>query len=330
MSRRYTGAETAWLAANYHAGTINDTLDAFEREFGRRPSKQGIFVKANKMGLHKDAHGSERHVPAQRIVRWSSPECAEMEAWMLEHDTGESVYATIDAFEAEFGIRLNRSQVSGFRASHGTSKRKSHGGGRPALPVGTERVGKDGYIVVKTRMYPKVPQSKDNWRFKHHLAYERAHGWIPHGSVVMFADGDKRNFDPANLVAVPRKYIGMLNNPELPEWHDAETLKAVMAWLDLHQATIDAIHRQRRRCRVCGEWFVERDDQRGRPKPVQTCPRCIASGVKWAGDRSVGRGTCIVCGREYDKAKRNQKRCPECIAEHPTLSPAQHARRNAC
>lgn len=328
--RRYTPDETAWLEANYHAGTINDTLDSFERAFGWRPSKQGVFVKANRMGLHKDRHGHERRVPAQRTMRWSSPEFAEMEAWMLEHDTGESVFGTIEAFEAEFGIRLNRSQVSGFRASHGTSKRVSHGGGKPALPIGTEREGKDGRIMVKTRMYPKVPSSKDNWRFKHHLVYERAHGWIPHGHVVMFADGDIRNFDPANLVAVPRKYIGMLNNPELPEWHDAATLKAVIAWLDLHVATIDAVHRQRRRCRVCGEWFVERDDQRGRPRPVQTCPRCLAAGIKWTGDPAGNKGTCIVCGREYTKRTVRQKRCPECIAEHPKMAPAQHARRNAC
>ena len=327
--RRYTPDETAWLAANYHAGTINDTLDSFERAFGWRPSKQGVFVKANRMGLHKDRHGHERRVPAQRTMRWSSPEFAEMEAWMLEHDTGESVFGTIEAFEAEFGIRLNRSQVSGFSASHGTSKRKSHGGGRPVLPIGTEREGKDGRIMVKTRMYPKVPSSKDNWRFKHHLVYERAHGWIPHKHVVMFADGDIRNFDPANLVAVPRKYIAMLNNPELPEWHDAETLKAVIAWLDLHVATIDAVHRQRRRCRVCGEWFVERDDQRGRPRPVQTCPRCLAAGIKWTGDPAGNRGTCIVCGGEYTKRTVRQKRCPECIAEHPKLGPAQHARRKA-
>ena len=34
MTRAYTPAEESWLREHYHAGPINDTLDAFEREFG--------------------------------------------------------------------------------------------------------------------------------------------------------------------------------------------------------------------------------------------------------------------------------------------------------
>ena len=325
--RRYTPEECDWIVEHYHAGTIHDTLDAFEAEFGWRPGRQGLYLKAGKLGVRKDTHGHERHVPAQKRMRWSQPEFAEMRQWMLDNDRGETVFATIDAFEERFGIRLNRTQVSQFRQSHGTGKRVSHGGGRPPRPIGAETEGKDGYIKVKVRMYPRVPGSKDNWRFKHHLVYERAHGWIPHGHVVMFADGDKRNFDPDNLVAVHRKYIAMLNNPDLPEYHDAETLKAALAWLDLHVATIDAIHRQERTCMVCGERFVERDDQRGRQVTVRTCPRCCAAGLRWAGDRNAGKGTCVVCGREYDKRTRRQKRCPGCIAAEPKLSPGAHARK---
>jgi hypothetical protein len=283
--RRYTEQEKAWIAANYSVGTINDTLDSFEAEFGWRPSKNGLYVHANRNGMHKRQYLDDRATKAQRAIRWSSPACAEMREWMLEHDTGESVYMTIDAFESEFGIRLNRSQVSRFRSTHGTSKRVSHGGGKPSKPVGSERVGKDGYLMVKVAEWPTVPCSKDNWRFKHHLVYEQHHGEIPAGHVVMFADRDTRNFDPSNLVAVPRRYIGMLNNPDLPDYNDAETLKACMAWLDLHCATIDAIHRQERTCKVCGRRFTEREDQRGRSKTVQTCPTCLAQGKKWKGER---------------------------------------------
>ena len=211
---RYTRAETEWLRENYHAGTINDTLDAFEREFGRRPSRQGMFVKANKMGLRKDRHGGERSARAQKRMRWSSPEFEMEREWMIANDTDESVFGTIDAFEKEFGIRLTRYQVSLFRSTYGTSKRVSHGGGKPNKAVGSTRMGKDGYLMVKVREWPDVPCSKDNWRFLHHVVWEESNGRpLPDGWTVLFADRDKSNFDPDNLVAIPRKYICQLNNP---------------------------------------------------------------------------------------------------------------------
>lgn len=331
MTRTYTAAEESWLREHYHAGTINDTLDAFEREFGRRPSKQAIFVKANKMGLRKDRHDKERYEPAQARIRWSEPAFADMREWMLANDAGESVLATIDAFEAEFGIRLNRAQVSRFRSVYGTKRRTSHGGGKPNKPVGSERMGKDGYVMVKVREWPTVPQTKDNWVFKHHLVWEQANGRpLPDGYTVFFADGDKRNFDPDNLVALPRKYIGQLNNPELPKYRDRESLLACVALCDMRSAVMDAEAARPSECAVCGATFTPTEKQRAYPSPVQTCPDCVAAGKKARGARGDGEPTeCVVCGETFPRTQANQRRCPACKAARPKLSPKQHAARFA-
>ena len=290
MTRTYTPDEEAWLREHYHAGTINDTLDAFEREFGRRPTKQALFVKCNKMGLRKDRHHDERYEPAQQRIRWSEPRFAHMREWMLANDTGESVFATIEGFEREFGIRLNRAQVSRFRSVYGETRRKSHGGGKPNKPVGSERLGKDGYIMVKVAEWPTVPQSKDNWKFRHVLAWEQANGRpLPDGYVVMFADHDKRNFDPDNLVALPRKYIGQLNNPNLPGYSDRETLLSCVALCDLRSATADAEAARPRTCEVCGAQFVPTEAQRSYSSPVKTCQDCLAAGRKARGKRGHRR-----------------------------------------
>jgi len=328
MSRTYTPDEESWLRENYHVGTINDTLDAFEREFGRRPSKQGIFVKANKMGLLKDRHGDERMAPAEKRIRWSSPEFAREKAWMLEHDAGESVFATIDAFEAEFGVRLNRSQVSRFRSVYGTKRRTSHGGGKPNKPVGSTRVGKDGYLMVKVKEWPDVPQTNDNWRFVHHVEWERANGRpVPEGWTVFFADGDNRNFSSDNLVALPRKYIGQLNNPELPRYTDRDTLLACVALCDLRSATMDAEAERPRTCAVCGAEFTPTERQRAFPQPVQTCPSCLAQGRRARGDRGDKKPTvCVVCGETFAREQANQMRCPACKAARPKYGPRKHAR----
>ena len=273
MTRTYTPVEEAWLRENYHSGTINDTLDAFEREFGRRPSKQGIFVKANNMGLRKDKHSKERSYKSQKAMRWSSPEFEREREWMLANDTGESVFATIDAFEKEFGIRLTRYQVSLFRSTHGTQRRVSHGGGKPSKPVGSERLGKDGYLMVKVKEWPDKPCTKDNWRFKHHIVWEQANGRpVPEGWAVLFADRDKRNFDPDNLVALPRKYIAQLNNDNLPSYSDRDTLLACVALCDLRSATLKAECRPRK-CKSCGTEFEPRSANQ------KTCDACLGRGV---------------------------------------------------
>ena len=67
-------------------------------------------------------------------------------------------------------------------------------GDRPhnALPVGAESEDKDGYLIVKIAE-PNV------WRYKHHIAYGEP---VPKGHKVIFIDGNKRNFDKANLMLI--------------------------------------------------------------------------------------------------------------------------------
>lgn len=321
MPRTWTEAEESWLAENYHAGTINDSLDAFEAEFGRRPSKQAIYEKASKMGLRKDRHGEERSAKAQKTMRWSSPAFEREREWMLANDKGESVFSTIEAFEREFGVRLTRSQVSLFRSTYGTQRRAAHGGGKPSKPVGSERLGKDGFLMVKVREWPDRPCSKDNWRFKHHVVYEANHGPIPENHVVLFADRDRRNFDPDNLVAVPRRLIGVLNQGY--RWTDAATLRAAISCAMLDCAIIDAKNKPRP-CAVCGREFVppyRTNVQRN------TCPDCVAAGRKhYVMHGTAGEAKCAVCGKTFMRDRKSQRRCRECIAEKPKHSIEAHAR----
>lgn len=118
---KQTAEERAWLVEHYAAGTIHDTLDAFEERFGWRPTRGTIYARAHKLGLRKALQGPRIRTD-KAVVRivWSRE--PEMESWMLEHDTG-AMQDTIEAFEAEFGIRMTRGQVSLFRSSHGTQKR---------------------------------------------------------------------------------------------------------------------------------------------------------------------------------------------------------------
>ena len=50
----------------------------------------------------------------------------------------------------------------------------------------------------------KGKHTGEHWQSKHSLLWEQHHGRkVPKGHIVMFADGDRRNFDINNLMLDP-------------------------------------------------------------------------------------------------------------------------------
>ncbi|ACD22469.1 HNH endonuclease [Clostridium botulinum] len=83
--------------------------------------------------------------------------------------------------------------------------------------VGSERITKDGYIEIK------IAES-NKWRLKHQLVWEKYNGLIPQKHVVIFADGDKRNFDIKNLILISRSKLLIMNKNKLI-YNNAELTK---------------------------------------------------------------------------------------------------------
>lgn len=69
---------------------------------------------------------------------------------------------------------------------------------RNTLPIGSERISKDGLLERK------VSETGRRWRTVHSLIWEQHNGPVPRGHIVVFRDGDKRNFDPGNLELISR------------------------------------------------------------------------------------------------------------------------------
>ena len=91
----------------------------------------------------------------------------------------------------------------------------------------------------------------------------------------MFADGDMRNFDPENLVAVPHKLQAQLM---ACEYWDAESLEAAVAMCMLHTAIIDA-KSAHKVCPICGKRFAKTK------KTQKRCPECIAAKPRHSAER---------------------------------------------
>lgn len=232
---------------------------------------------------------------------------AEQEDWMRENVPGRSAFEIIEKFDADFGIRLNVSQVKNEKSKLGlhsgtvggrfvkgqeppnkgrpwsewmpvesqagcrrTQFKKGNVSGRAAKieqPVGSERISKDGYVEVKVA---EGLQSKPNcnFRFKHHIVWEEANGKpVPPSTMIVFADHDKRNFDPDNLVAVPRKLWAVLQKRRF-SYFDRESLETCMnvAMLEHEQY---ALRCRPRPCKRCGNTFKPRYANQ------KTCDVCL-------------------------------------------------------
>ncbi len=78
-------------------------------------------------------------------------------------------------------------------------------------PLYAERVNSKGHIEIKIPERNKYTDCPTRWQAKHIWLWEKKHGKIPSGSVVIFKDGDKANFSDGNLILVTLQELLILN-----------------------------------------------------------------------------------------------------------------------
>jgi hypothetical protein len=110
-------------------------------------------------------------------------------------------------------------------------------GGKPpnTMPLGSERITADGYVEVKISEKSGPPNNR--WKGKHILIWEKEHGPVPKGYVVIFLDGDRRNFNLNNLLMISRAEHGYMchnrlfseNNQLTTLGHDMAALKVAVS-----------------------------------------------------------------------------------------------------
>jgi hypothetical protein len=103
-----------------------------------------------------------------------------------------------------------RNGIGSFRPGHvPANKGKTHPGRQGNYkPVGSKRI-ECGYIVVKVAA--RKNQGNKNWKRKQAAIWEAANGKIPRDHLVIFADGNKRNFAMDNLMLVSRGELAVMN-----------------------------------------------------------------------------------------------------------------------
>lgn len=179
-----------------------------------------------------------------------TPEQAE---FFEEHVKDLGNFELTEMFNAHFGLNLGLNQIKAYKKNHKLSSgldgrflpehtpfnkgRKGVDGWEPTqfkeghkpwnyLPVGSERISGDGYVDIKI-------VDPNRWKGKHILVWENANGPVPKGSVVIFGDGNRRNFEPDNLILVSRKQLVRLNKLNLIQ-NDAELTRTGIIIADIY------------------------------------------------------------------------------------------------
>lgn len=89
-----------------------------------------------------------------------------------------------------------------------TMFQKGNNAARNERKLFDERVDVEGYTYIKVKQPNK-------WVLKHRWIYEKEKGEIPKGYNLIFADGDKQNFDLDNLILVSNAELFIMNQKGL-------------------------------------------------------------------------------------------------------------------
>ncbi|HHX7186595.1 TPA: HNH endonuclease signature motif containing protein [Bacillus thuringiensis] len=173
----------------------------------------------------------------------------EQVAFIRENAKGLSNQALTNLINKEFGLSVSIKQIKTFKKNNKISSgltghfEKGHvpfnkgkkgltrGGvetqfkkGQQATnykQVGSERVDRDGYVLVKVS--DEGPWHK-RWRHKHRVLWEKEHGPIPKEYCLIFLDSNKQNIVLDNLQLITRAQLTRMNQNHLIS-NDAELTK---------------------------------------------------------------------------------------------------------
>lgn len=161
---------------------------------------------------------------------------AEMQDFIRNNAYGKRWDELADLFNAEFGTNKTPRQIQSQAHDIGVRngiQQKAHCLAR-YRPVGSTRLDKDGYVVIKVA-------DPCTWRRAQLVEWEKYHEPIDiRKDMLLFLDGNRQNYHISNLYKIPRKYISTLNKYELWKYITPETIESVMAIVKLGVARWEA------------------------------------------------------------------------------------------
>lgn len=231
-SKRYTDEQISWLRTWYRHFRVFELTRRYNRKFGENRSPNSI--KSSIQNHHiklpfKRGRIEGKFIYTARQIgylrkfykKYSCPELTKR--FNASFGLNEKV-PRIRIFIHNHGIRSGRTgcflkgivpwnkgknlpfvrNAGNFKKGHVPANKK---------PLGHTRVDtKDGYLLINVNELNPYTGFPTRFRPKHHVLWEKYHGKkIPSGTVIMFRDGNKRNFSRRNLVCITKAQNARLN-----------------------------------------------------------------------------------------------------------------------
>lgn len=229
----FTDEIKGYLAEQVKGRRNNELTDMINSKFGTDFSQTQIRDLKSRLGL-KSGLGSMSG--NNRLTT------DEQEAFIRQHQQGLGSQELADLVNRKFGTSFRASQMLSYRRRHNllsgltgqfekgkpsrnkgmkqedfmtqaqidrTKRTRFKKGSIPPnwKPIGSERVTVDGYVEIKV----VDGQKQNNYKLKHRVLWEKHHGSIPKGYVVMFKDGDAQNVVIDNLSLVSKGQLAVFN-----------------------------------------------------------------------------------------------------------------------
>jgi hypothetical protein len=133
--------------------------------------------------------------------------------FIIDNISGRNYEEMTEMFNRKFKAPITKKNLAYILECHNISHYINH------RLVGSEKIQESkGYTLVKVAE-PNI------WKEKHRLIWEAANGPIPEGHAILFADGNKSNFDLKNLLLVSHRERMVMNRKHLI-FPNAEATKA--------------------------------------------------------------------------------------------------------
>ncbi|MGD9678408.1 MAG: HNH endonuclease signature motif containing protein [Vulcanibacillus sp.] len=258
MPHQYTNDQKKFIQEVAPGRHNTEITDLFNAKFGTR-------LKESQIRGFKKNHKINSNVPRKNTDNYGlftkeQKEFIEKNVKGLQNDE----LATL--VSETFNLSITAKQMNTFKKNHGLTSginkcfKKGHtpvnkgtkgmynvGGNKTSFkkgqkplnykPVGTERIDRDGYTLIKVS---DKGNWHERWKLKHRVLWEKENGPIPKGHVLLFADRNKKNITLDNLILITHKQLARLNKNHLIA-NNAEITKSAVILADLYSKIGDRV-----------------------------------------------------------------------------------------
>ncbi len=262
----YTKDQLDFLRNGCKWMAIGKLTEAFNARFGLAVSESQITAAKKN---HRIIGGRQQKSGARVKALLTAEQAAFVDRMYRVH-TGADLARVVNA---RFGLSLKISQIRSYLKNHGIQSGRDGrfvNGNKPwnnglkgkgickpnsgtfakgNIPARTRELGeericsKDGFVLVKVSEANPYTGAVTRFKHKHVVIWERHHGRpVPPGMVVRFADCDKMNFEPENLILITRAENLRLNQLGLSEYPE-ELRPSVIAIAKLEVKTFGKIRK---------------------------------------------------------------------------------------